>query len=369
LRKIIFDKRGIALILAYLLTALLVIILGVFMTMCIRAMNEAQIRQNWQRAFFAAESAIDDGLASLPAPPPPLPFTGSAANLGSPSNAQHRTSIDFFGGSTTKWRVNGIGFVPTAAATPRWEVEIEVIAEQVGLPNNFFDNALYSADDLSLRGNPTINGDVYYGDDLDKRGSVTITGDETTSPPPPANFSLNGDIDYNRLRDIANQQDLADPTYDHLITAADLASGVYTLPNSFWLGNPGDGVPNVVYVEGDLNINNQTIGGFIVVAGGIINGGSVDTDANIGGGSTINGCILSVDDLVVSGGGGHITNINGGAWAGNLYPEPRNPQDGLYINGSVTITYSQAYMNAVENLNFSSRVRVLSWQQLRREVR
>jgi hypothetical protein len=332
-------------------------------------MNEAQIRQNWQRAFLAAESAIDAGLAVLPAPPPPLPFTGIATNLGNPSNAQYRTSIDLFGGSPTKWRVNGIGFVPSAAATPRWEVEVEVIAEQVGLPDNFFDNALYSGDDLSLRGNATVNGDVYYGDELDTRGNVTITGDETTAPPAPADFSLNGDIDYSKIRDLASQQDLADPTYDHLITASDLASGVYTLPNNFWFGNPSDEVPNVVYIEGDLSINSQTIGGFIVVAGDIINGGSVDTDASIGGGSTVNGAILAVDDLNVSGGGGRITNINGGAWAGNLYPEPTNPQDGLYINGSVTITYNEEYMEAIEDLDFSSNIRVLSWQQLRREVR
>ena len=368
------NNRGIALILIYLFITILVIMLSTFFYTLIQSMKISQRHSDFIKAFYAAESAIDVGLSNLPAPPPPIPFNGTPQNLGTPVNAQYETDIIFFGPTLKKWQINGIGYVPDSTTIPRWEVEIEVVAEK-----SFFSNALYSGSNLTIKSTTyTVNGDVFYDEDgiLDIQHPGGIIGETTQGETVDfRDIDDGGDIDYDGLRAMAADQQLNDTHgFDHLIDVSDWGSS--GPPDGFWYTRGDDGVdndsdgttdeydewvPNIIYVEGtgDLNIGGGiTVGGFIVIVSG---------DCQITGTMTLEGCMLVIDDLKISG----TIDATGGLWTGDLIPDDEGGnKDGIFVNGSINIVYNQDYMDAINSLgyDFTDTMAIISWQEIRRQV-
>jgi cytoskeletal protein CcmA (bactofilin family) len=354
------DRKGVSLMLVYLLLTLIFIILGIVFYMSVQSMKISQRKVDFIRAFYAAESGIDIGLQLLPVDSALLPVSYLNGMLGSPDAvSEYSVSISSFQGSDTKRRINSIGFAPDSVSAPRVEVEIEVIAETSG-GGGFFSNALYSATDLTIKGNAyTIDGDVFYDQDseLDVQHPGNITGDIISGN----SIDFLADIDYDVLRDAAIAQGLSD-TYDHYVTPGTWSGSNF--PTDFWYDQVNN-IPNVVYVDGDGSVNmsgNLNLGGFIVIASG---------DCNIGGTVAIEGCLLVLGDLNIVG----TVDVTGGIWAsGAISDEESETSDGVTIRGSVGIIYDAGYMDAVEGLDFLSgdygvdKTRILSWREIRRQA-
>jgi hypothetical protein len=210
---------------------------------------------------------------------------------------------------------------------------------------------------LTIRGNAyTIDGDVFYDEDSDfnVQHPENITGDIATGTP----VDFLEDIDYDILRDTALFQESSD-TYDHYLDSENWHSS--NLTADFWY-DESIGMPNVVYVDGDGNVNmsgNINLGGFIIIASG---------DCNISGTVSIQGCLLVLGDLNITG----TSDITGGVWASGTITD--EDADGVTIRGDSGIIYDGDYMDAVEGLNFlkgdygKDQVRVLSWREIRRQA-
>jgi hypothetical protein len=143
-------------------------------------------------------------------------------------------------------------------------------------------------------------------------------------------------LDFAQLRQISrDQNNYHDATHDP------------AYPTSFWYA---EGVPNVVFVEGNFDLRgNRTRGGFIIV------GGDVSYDARIAGNSYINGCIYVRGNFTISGGGDPKQyNINGGLWAGGSADLGANAQ----------ISYNTEYMNAIRDMNINTAAQITSWKDL-----
>jgi len=260
------NRKGIILILVYALVALIFIVLGVFFYTSMQSMKTGQRQNDFLKAFYAAESAVDSAILNLPAHSFPMPNI-AVTNIG--ASAQYSAVITPFDATQvpfTKWIIRGTGFVPNSATAPRVEVEVEAIVEEQVRESGFFGNAIYSASNLTIRGNSfSIDGDVFYDENstFNVQHPENITGDVNSGEP----IDFTTDIDYNLLRTIAANQQATD-VYDHVINVSNWGSS--TLPPNFWY-DQANGIPNVIYVEGTgtLTISgNRNMAGFIVVTSG-----------------------------------------------------------------------------------------------------
>ncbi len=334
-----------ALILIYLLLSLLVIILSVFFYTSIQAMKVSQRRLDMIKAFYAAEAGLDVALQDIS-------ITPLGATFGINSATEYAVTITPI--DATKYTINSIGYWPSSKVTPRVEVQSQAVAEIIA-NDDFFDNALYSASNLTLKGNAySIDGDIFYNQDcnLDVSHPENVTG--TITPGEPIDFTT--DIDYALLRSMAQAQEDSD-FFDHTVDVSDFSSS--NLPVSFWY-DMANGIPNVIYVEGtgDLGISGtMVVGGFVVVTSG---------DCQISGTVTLDGCLLSTDDLKVSG----TISATGGLWAGGIIDDERANKDGAFISGNITLTYDQTFMDAIESMSFlaAGNTVLVSWQETRREA-
>jgi len=363
------NKNGFALVLVYSLLTFIISIVGVFFYTSIQSARVSQQREGFIRAFYAAESGIDVGLQSLPVPSRPMPNIPDASIGNPPLSWYSSVTIEpspRLGDPPvdppepfTRWTINSTGAVPDGNTVPRVEVELEVVADFVSA-GEFFDNALYSATNLTLKGNAyTIVGAVYYNEDsvLNVQHPENIT-DENGDPLPPTpgeTIDFANDINWELLRNMAAAQE--PDIYDHVIDVGDFATS--TLPPSFWYDEAG-GIPNIIYVEGsgDLKISgNITIGGLYIISSG---------DCQITGTVILDGCLMAMDDIKISG----TVDATGGVWAGGVVDDEGGTKDGVFISGNITLTYDQTYMDAVETLNFVNAgfPRVLSWREIRRQA-
>jgi hypothetical protein len=116
-------------------------------------------------------------------------------------------------------------------------------------------------------------------------------------------------------------------------------------PASFWY-NESEGIPNIVFLEGNLNLS-----GKVQVAGFFVVGGEVSYDASLSGNVAVDGCIYTRGNFTING-GGKAMNINGGVWAGGI----------TTLNGGVELDYNATYMSAINGMNLTTMVRLTSWQ-------
>lgn len=338
------NKGAIVLSLSYLIIIVLLIIAAAFTVRVINEKNIANRYKESKEAFNLAEAGANMAMAMLR-----QDYNWNASPTVDLGRGQYTVNINQI---TDKRMITSSGFIPSAVNF-RAKRTIEATVRKY-IPANFYDYAIYTADELDLNGNAyEINGDVIYGDDqpAGNTGNIngTVTQDTSISP-------LAG-LDFQQLRNISQGQ-------GNLYDAARLEqvkTGGDSFPSSFWFTPPTDpndpatGVPNVAYIEGDLTLkgNIGAIGGFFVVAGDVLTNPLGTYDATINGNGQIDGAIYTRGEFQVNGGGGGL-NVNGGVWAGTE----------AELNGNAAISYNRDYMEAIKALDIDPGVQVLSWREI-----
>lgn len=332
------NQKGIVLVVTYLSILVLLILGSFFITRSISEKRIADAEKDSIQAFYLAEAGIDRALEELRANYT-WSGTGAAVTLG---NGQYSVSVNTNGNER---EVTSIGFIPDAA-TFRIRRFLEVNVKQSLPPANFYDNAIYASKEVDFNGNAyLVDGKVIYGEgpisDTDNV-TGTVTQDDSASPLAQLNFA--------QLYSISQAQG---NVYDE-DRLDDVKKGNDSFPASFWF-DEFTNTPNIVYVESNLELkgNVGTIGGFFVVVGDVITNPGGSTDTSINGNGEIAGCIYTTGKFRVNGGGGGL-NVNGGVWA----------NEEVELNGNATVTYNEDYMNAINDLNLTPDIQLLSWREV-----
>lgn len=319
----ILRKRGSVLIVTFLVITVLVILSVSMLARIIGETRSAERHKESTEAFYLAEAAIDEAIAKLPSNS--APETGVSLGTGKYSLTIYTIEAG------KKWRVIGEGFVPNVPPNARATCRIEAFLQKKDLEENFWNNAIYSAGNVSFSGTAySVTGDVRYAGSISGEGNIPL---ENRKPDPSINPLTSLDFDY--LKQIAISQNNYYETGDT------------SYPPSFWY-NEAEGIPNVVYIETDLIMRgNTSVGGFVVVGGNIVQ------DVEITGNASIDGCVYTRGYFRNLGGGSSL-NINGGVWAGNY----------VDLRGSIVAQYNQAYMDAIRyEIDPSADVQIISWRK------
>lgn len=338
------QDRGYALMSVYLVIVVLLILAAGVMGYSLTEFQVAQAGQAGAQAFYLAEAGIDRAIAELRQDYQwHLGFADeSYGELGT-----YTVTV----GSQGNQRVLTSSGTATAAASPATRTLTAVVRQAI--PLNFFDYAIYSSDLVTFNGNSyVVNGDVLSGDADPINNTSHVSGTITTGDPDANPLPR---FDFSQLHAIAQGQ-------GNVYDAARLQRVQQhhdQFPTAFWRTPPSDpndpttGVPNVVYVTTDLQLNGNigTIGGFFVVVGDVLSDPDVTEDAVINGNGTVDGPIYTRGTFRINGGAGRL-NVTGGVWAG---VEAR-------LNGKATVSYNRAYMEALEGL-VSADVEMILWRE------
>jgi hypothetical protein len=354
----LLDNRGVILIISFLVIVVLSILSAGMITRLITESRASSRYKELTQAFYLAESAVDKAIAKLPS---------NTTDESSVNLAQGQYSLDISEiVAGKKWSVKGYGYIPDST---NWRIRriVEAFLEKQDLNPNFWDNAIYTAGDITLKGGSyTVDGDVIYAGNISPDPPTDVTGSSTSD----TSIAPLVRLDYAGLRSIASNQVKPDGL-NNLYTQTDIDNNK-AFPGSFWFTRGDDGVdddsdgtideddewvPNVVYVETDLVLNGNvgTMGGFIIVVGDVVTNPGDTADTTINGNGEIDGCVYSTGEFTVNGGGGGL-NVLGGVWSGS---------DGARLNGNVTIQYNQPYMDAIKaNINPSTEIQMISWREV-----
>jgi len=360
------NKRGVALI----LISILLVVLTIFSTALISSSfseNAFALRYlESTQAFWLSEAGIDAALNSLRGDPSLTTIYGRR-NCHNYSNVTcyNVTTIDggfnvtIYNNSDGSYTVNSTGFIPFNALRANRVIQAEM--NLTTIPDNFYDTVIWSENDINIRGsggNPkkndtgnlaSVNGSVISGGGIypipkDTNIKDIITGnfsrnDSTASPLPL--------LDFTQLRYISQNQYNSTTLKNNYYDAQRLSKNP-TFPDTFWY-NETAGIPNIVFLEGDLSLSGgDNVGGFFIVGGDSIYTYNTTISGNVG----VDGCIYTPGNILIVGGGSNL-NIDGGIWAGSVT-----------LNGSITLSYNQTYAQAINNTNVSTIVQITSWKDL-----
>ena len=337
--KTMMNKKGAVLIYVFLVIAVLTVLGGAMLSKAVSERSLAQKYVDSTQAFWAAEAGVNRAFKELSAD-----SEASGEGLWSDTLNAGRYSVDVEVVDSNTVKITSRGFVP--ADSSRVERFLEVTAD-IGIPPDFFDNAIYCAGDVRLNGNTyEVEGNVRYGGEINDTEHIegTTTEDSTINPLAMFNFS--------RLLEISEGQDNVYVEENNQLVKESTGEEA-AFPGSFWYT---EGVPNVVYIKGDLSVNksdteeNTTIGGFFVVAGDIINDSDAEEDAALNGNVSIDGLIYARGEVNLNGGAGNL-NIDGGIWGG----------EEVDLNGNTAVAYNQSYMDAVDDLG-AGNVEMTNWK-------
>ena len=316
------NKKGIALILSFMVIVVLAILSGAIVSRSVFESRYAQRYLESTQAFWLAEAGVNKALNSLrssyasycPATPGPLAPAGTYSYTWTAS-----------GGSRI---VTATGFVPSQAS-PHVQRTLSVTMNKY-IPPNFYGDAIYSAGNIVLKGSSySVDGNVRYAGTIS--GSTSEINGTVTSDPSITPLAL---LDFTQLRTLSqNQGNYYD--INHL-------NGPF--PTTFWY-NQTAGIPNIVFIEGSLTLKgNDKVGGFFVV------GGQFTYDATISGNVSVDGCIYTRGNFTIKGGGNSL-NVNGGVWSGQTST----------LDGNAKITYNETYVTSIKDLNIDAGVQITSW--------
>ncbi|NQT28193.1 MAG: hypothetical protein HQ570_01190 [Candidatus Omnitrophica bacterium] len=338
------KRKAFALILSLIVVVVLAIVGAVMLSRSISESRLAQRELESAQAFWAAEAGVNKALYELKQG---STFDNESAgtNKWPVSLTQGGYSIGLGAKSGNSRTVTVSGYFP--ATSPTMTRKIEVVVSKPPLPPNLFDHAIYTSGDLTSNGAAgSVTGNIIVGGTFTDNGGTTMgtpTIDSSINPIARLNF---GDLE---IASIAQNNDYETSKngkkYYEPGTTTEKA-----LPGDFWYTTADDGVdndgddivdeadewvPNIVYIDGDIDISGSgTVGGFFIVGGDMI------ADATLGGSGILDGIIYMLGELAINGGGGEDTlNINGGILAGG----------NTTLNGNPTIEYNSAYMNAIKN--------------------
>ena len=333
-------------VLATTLVAVLIIVItaGAFVSMMINEANSARHQRDSTKAFFAAEAGGRWSIYSLR-----NAGTGNTGLMPLDTDGEYEVNVS---GDV----IRSAGYFPTKAAAQagrgaKRTIDIEVI---LPTPSEFYNGAIVVSNLVDLNGNYTVTGDVIYGSNIEDTGSGTITGTSSQQdwcdPLPRLNFE--------QLRNIAVSQ-IKSNGQNNLYTAADVAADK-PYPTNFYFRTPGTngvddpGEPNVVYIETNLVLNGNVgiLCGFFVVVGDVITNPNGTWDTTINGNGTIDGCVYTLGNFRINGGGNGF-GVTGGVWAG----------DEARLNGNADVTYNAEYMEAIDFLDIDFELQIVSWQE------
>jgi len=320
------DKKGVVLIMCFMAIAILTILGTAILSASISENAFAKRYSEFTQAFWLAEAGINQALNGLRGSYALSSVVSTALGAGGYS----ATIVGNPDGSRT---VTAQGFIPFTAPFRVQRVIQATMNKLSMVPANFYDDALYSAGNIDISGNAyDITGNVIYGGTITSNtGNIngTITHDPTISP-----LAL---LSFDQLRTISQSQ--SNYHDDHHLNGP--------FPASFWY-DESTGVPNVVFLEGNLDLSGKSVvGGFFVV------GGEVTYDAVISGNVNVNGCIYTRGNFTING-GGNALNIDGGVWAGL----------GTTLNGNAKVSYNNTHMQAIKNLGIDTNAQVMFWQDM-----
>lgn len=329
------NKRGVALIICYMVIVALSILGAAFL---MRSVSERSVAGKYfdsTQAFWLAEAGVNKAIAELRASY--INYTSPVSgNLGP---GEYLATITSNGDNRT---VTATGYIPSAAAAQIERVVAVTLIKYI--PPGFYDNAIYSAGNVTIGSNCVVNGDVFSG------GAINgpVNGDATP----------NDTVLHNNGLPLLNFDDLKRISQEQGWYNSD--TGVTTFPSSFWNVAPvspeDPGIPNVVFVNGDFTL----VGGKQVVQGFIVVGGNTVYNAEIGGNASIIGCLYTRGNIWFHGGGGKVINVDGGVWAGGTVTMEGNEQ----INFDPPAGHGETYMNAIKALGINADVQVTSWQEM-----
>ncbi|MFA5271618.1 MAG: hypothetical protein WC412_04680 [Candidatus Omnitrophota bacterium] len=332
------NKKSSALLFVLLAIAVLTILGAAFVSRSISESHLAQRNLEFTQAFWLAEAGVSSALKELRADP----YLAVGTVLGT---AQYRFTLlsktDIAG--VQRYTIKAEGCIPNGCnfALPNFgnlsscriiRALEAVFTKYEFIPSGFYDNAIYSAGNVTIGSNCPVTGNVFSG------GVVNgiADGDVTQNDPV---LSTNGlpTLNFSELRQTSIDQGWYNPN-----------THTTEFPTGSFYYSPG--VPNVVFVEGDFSI----VGGKEVVKGFVVVGGDTVYDAEIGGNASVDGCVYTRGNIWLHGGGGpNILNVNGGVWAGGT----------VLMNGNEEIKYNKEYMDAIKNgLHPNTDIKITAWQ-------
>lgn len=343
------NKRGIALIVAFMVIAALTIF---SLVISVRSMSERSIAQRYRestQAFWLSEAGVSQALDELRE----NPNLAVGNNLLSPAptlgSGQYNFDLLEKSGipGVQNYTVRARGCIPADCncVPPPNNCRVTRIVQAVmnqyqNIPPGFYDNAIYSAGNVSVGSNCIVNGNVFSG------GTITgpVNGTTIQNDPTLHNSGLPA-LTFAELRQKSIDQGWYDPD-----------TGTTTYPTSFWNVAPtlpdDPGEPNVVFVNGNFSL----VGGQQIVKGFIVVGGDMIYDAEIGGNASIDGCIYTQGNIWLHGGGGNIINVNGGIWAGGTVTMTGNEQINFNPDGP-------GYMSGIrDGLHPNTDVQIRDWR-------
>ncbi len=331
------ERGGLILVFVYSISAVLLVL---FIALSSKIFfNKLFSSRNIERmqALHIAEAGLDYALSNLR---DNYSWSPSASSIPF-ENGEFLVSLTAV---ASRKLVQSTGFIPDQANYKEKKILEAWMKESI--PGNFYSNAIYSSGEVDLNGVVhTINGKVVYYSELDNSSRITgtVTQDDTANPLAMLDFE-----------DLYNKSALQDNVYDQ----QRLDNGD-AFPTEFWNsppsipGDPTTGMPNFVYIEGDLILNGTIdIGGFFIVVGDVLNYPSAVYNSDINGNGTIDGCIYTRGEFRINGGAGGL-NVDGGVWSGTK----------TRINGNATINYRSDYMAAIED-KVDPDAQLLSWREL-----
>jgi len=317
------NKKGSALVMCFMVITVFSIMSAAMFSSSVSENVFTKRYSEFTQAFWLAEAGANKALNELRISYATTTVADTAMGAGGYS-ASITNNAD---GTRT---VTATGFIPYLAPF-RVQRVIQVIMNKLPMvPPNFYNSALYSAGNVNIDGNAyDIDGNVIYAGTISSNtGNIngTITHDPTVTPL--------ASLSFNQLRDISKGQD----------NYHDSSQLNGPFPSTFWYDESA-GIPNVVFLEGNLDLNGKTlVGGFFVV------GGEVIYDAVLSGNVAVKGCIYTRGNFTING-GGNALNIEGGVWAGT----------GATLHGHAKIDYHSTYMQAIQNLGIDTDVQTVSW--------
>lgn len=317
------DKKGSVLVMCFMVITVFSIMSAAMFAGSVSENVFTKRYSEFTQAFWLAEAGANKALDELRV----SYATTSVADTAMGAGGYSATITNNPDGTRT---VTSAGFIPYLAPF-RVQRAIQVVMNKLPMvPPNFYNSALYSAGNVVIKGNSyDIEGDVIYAGTISSNtGNIdgTITHDPAISPL--------ASLSFNQLRAISKSQG----NYHN----SSQLNGPF--PNTFWYDEAA-GIPNVVFLEGNLDLTGKTsVGGFFVV------GGEVIYDAVISGNVSVKGCIYTRGNFTINGGGNSL-NIEGGVWTGT----------GATLNGNAKIDYHGTYMQAIQNLGIDTDVQVISW--------
>lgn len=223
------NRRGVALILAYVVVAIMMLLGSVFV---FRSISESRIMRreaDSTRAFWVAEAGIAEAIANFP----DSPLSGNLGDI----NSTYSTQTSPVAGFTDRYRIVSVGSANTGTRT------IEVIAEEPQFGE--ISDAVTTTDDLTVGGSATVNGTTQPHADLDFAETFGMTLDQ-----------LKSQADHLYI-DPPNNIEPVDG-----ITCIEISPGnQLIISDSAWSGS------GLLVVEGDMKISGGDFSGILWVAG------------------------------------------------------------------------------------------------------